>query len=109
MNLLDVFESYTFPQDLMKQGLYPYFHALESGQDTEVIIDGHPTIMLGSNNYLGLTSDKRTIAAAVDSRAAHRVDLARSRRRSRAWSIAMRPLATAEMSMVSDRMANPHV
>ena len=64
MNLLDVFESYTFPQDLMKQGLYPYFHALESGQDTEVIIDGHPTIMLGSNNYLGLTSDKRTIAAA---------------------------------------------
>ena len=50
----------------MATGLYPYFHALESGQDTEVIMDGKRVIMIGSNNYMGLTSDKRTIQAAKD-------------------------------------------
>ncbi|HWR19324.1 MAG TPA: pyridoxal phosphate-dependent aminotransferase family protein [Clostridia bacterium] len=48
----------------MESGLYPYFNALETAQDTEVVINGQKTIMLGSNNYLGLTNDKRTIAAA---------------------------------------------
>ncbi|MGI6192682.1 MAG: aminotransferase class I/II-fold pyridoxal phosphate-dependent enzyme, partial [Christensenellales bacterium] len=38
--------------------------ALETGQDTEVVMDGRNIIMLGSNNYMGLTSDPRTIAAA---------------------------------------------
>lgn len=47
-----------------QSGLYPYFHALETCQDTEVVMDGKPIIMLGSNNYMGLTSDPRTIAAA---------------------------------------------
>lgn len=45
-------------------GLYPFFHVLESGQDTEVIINGKRTIMLGSNNYLGLTADPRVKEAA---------------------------------------------
>ncbi|MEE0681849.1 MAG: aminotransferase class I/II-fold pyridoxal phosphate-dependent enzyme [Candidatus Gastranaerophilaceae bacterium] len=48
----------------MKTGLYPYFHALETAQDTEVMMEGRRTIMLGSNNYLGLTNDPRTIKAA---------------------------------------------
>ncbi|MGN1201547.1 MAG: aminotransferase class I/II-fold pyridoxal phosphate-dependent enzyme [Candidatus Caccovivens sp.] len=46
-------------------GIYPYFHALSSGQDTEVVMEGHNTIMIGSNNYLGLTSDPRVIDAGV--------------------------------------------
>ena len=50
--------------EVMELGVYPYFHALESGQDTEVMIDGKKTIMIGSNNYMGLTSDPRTIAAS---------------------------------------------
>jgi len=37
-------------------GLYPYFRPIESGQDTEVIIDGKRVLMFGSNSYLGLTS-----------------------------------------------------
>ena len=49
-----------------KTGLYPYFHALESGQDTEVVMDGHRTIMIGSNNYLGLTSHPDVIKAGVE-------------------------------------------
>ena len=64
MDLFDVFDSFTLPRDLLDAGLYPYFHALETAQDTEVTIDGHNIIMLGSNNYLGLTNDRRTIEAA---------------------------------------------
>jgi 8-amino-7-oxononanoate synthase len=37
-------------------GLYPYFRPIESGQDTEVIINGKRVLMFGSNSYLGLTN-----------------------------------------------------
>ncbi len=37
-------------------GLYPYFRPIESGQDTEVYIDGKRVLMFGSNSYLGLTN-----------------------------------------------------
>jgi len=37
-------------------GLYPYFRAIHSGQDTEVMLDGKRTLMFGSNSYLGLTN-----------------------------------------------------
>ena len=46
-------------------GIYPYFHMLESRQDTEVIMEGKRRIMLGSNNYLGLTTHPRVIEAGV--------------------------------------------
>lgn len=46
-------------------GIYPYFHELESRQDTEVMMEGKRRIMLGSNNYLGLTVHPRVIAAGV--------------------------------------------
>jgi 8-amino-7-oxononanoate synthase len=39
-----------------KRGLYPFFRPIESGQDTEVIIDGQRVLMFGSNSYLGLTN-----------------------------------------------------
>lgn len=64
---MDLFQkAYDFKDAEMarQSGLYPYFHALETGQDTEVVMDGKNIIMLGSNNYMGLTSDPRTIAAA---------------------------------------------
>ncbi len=47
-------------------GIYPYFHALESRQDTEVIMEGKRRIMLGSNNYLGLTVDPRVMEAGIE-------------------------------------------
>lgn len=53
--------------DLAKEkDIYPYFHALTTGQDTEVVMEGRKTVMIGSNNYLGLTSDSRVIAAGVE-------------------------------------------
>ena len=66
MNLIKKCGDFTEAHEVMATGLYPYFHALESGQDTEVIMDGKRVIMIGSNNYMGLTSDKRTIEAAKD-------------------------------------------
>jgi len=66
MDLFDKCYAYTLVGDAKASGLYPYFHEITSRQHSEVIMDGHRTIMLGSNNYLGLTSDDRVIKAAQD-------------------------------------------
>ena len=55
----------SFVDEVKAQGIYPYFHALESKQDTEVIMEGKRRIMLGSNNYLGLTTAPEVIEAGV--------------------------------------------
>ncbi len=65
---MDIFEKCFKPSqvDEAKQlGIYPYFHALESRQDTEVIMEGKRRIMLGSNNYLGLTTNPEIIEAGI--------------------------------------------
>ncbi|MGY0036489.1 aminotransferase class I/II-fold pyridoxal phosphate-dependent enzyme [Pedobacter sp. NJ-S-72] len=41
---------------IKEAGLYPYFRAIESAQDAEVIIEGEKVLMFGSNSYLGLTN-----------------------------------------------------
>jgi len=46
-------------------GLYPYFRTISSAQDPVVIMDGREVIMLGSNNYLGLTNHPEVKAAAA--------------------------------------------
>lgn len=51
---------------MKESGLYPYFHELATGQDTQVVMSGHDTIMIGSNNYLGLTSHPEVIKAGVE-------------------------------------------
>ena len=48
-----------------EKGIYPYFHALESRQAAEVIMESKRRIMLGSNNYLGLTSHPEVIEAGI--------------------------------------------
>ena len=48
----------------MEQGLYPFFQALESTEGTEVVMNGRKVLMLGSNNYLGLTFHPKVKAAA---------------------------------------------
>jgi 8-amino-7-oxononanoate synthase len=45
-------------------GLYPYFRTISSAQDPVVCMDGHHVVMLGSNNYLGLTSHPEVKEAA---------------------------------------------
>ena len=52
--------------EVRERGIYPYFHALESRQDTEVIMEGKRRIMLGSNNYLGLTAHPAVVEAGIE-------------------------------------------
>ncbi|MCL2200505.1 MAG: pyridoxal phosphate-dependent aminotransferase family protein, partial [Oscillospiraceae bacterium] len=66
MDLFEKCEKFTAAKEVIDAGVYPYFHALSTYQDTVVTIEGRRTIMLGSNNYMGLTCDKRVINAAVD-------------------------------------------
>ena len=48
-----------------EKGIYPYFRALETRQGPEVVMEGKRRIMLGSNNYLGLTSCPEVVEAGV--------------------------------------------
>ena len=57
---------YTLANEYRAKGIYPYFHALESRQAPEVMMEGKRRIMLGSNNYLGLTENPEIIQAGVD-------------------------------------------
>src|SRR6202162_2954068 len=47
-------------------GYYSFFRVIESAQDPEVSIAGRSLVMLGSNNYLGLTNDPRVKEAAIE-------------------------------------------
>ena len=49
-----------------EMGIYPYFKPLSETEGTEVVIDGKRLIMIGSNNYLGLTTHPRVKQAAID-------------------------------------------
>ena len=64
MDLFAKCAAYTTARECRDKGIYPYFHALESRQDTEVMMEGKRRIMLGSNNYLGLTAAPEVVAAA---------------------------------------------
>jgi 8-amino-7-oxononanoate synthase len=52
-------------EKIRRVGLYPYFRVIESGQDPVVRMNGQRVIMLGSNNYLGLTNHPEIKAAAA--------------------------------------------
>jgi 8-amino-7-oxononanoate synthase len=58
--------AYTIPQEIKKHGYYPYFSAIESAQDSEVLINGKKVLMFGSNSYLGLTNHPKIKEAAIN-------------------------------------------
>lgn len=63
---MDIFEKckrIPIADEAKAAGIYPYFHSLTSRQDTSVEMSGRHVIMLGSNNYLGLTSHSEVIEA----------------------------------------------
>ncbi len=66
---MDIFEKcyqFTRADEAKRSGYYPYFKAIQSGAGSTVMIDGKKFIMIGSNNYLGLTQDPRVLKAAKD-------------------------------------------
>ncbi len=66
MDLFKKCEDFKTVEETKQLGIYPYFHALESKQDIVVEMEGIRQIMIGSNNYLGLTGDPRVIKAGVE-------------------------------------------
>lgn len=67
--VVDVFEkcfNFHDADAIRDLGLYPYFRVISSAQDPVVTIDGHELVMLGSNNYLGLTNHPEVKAAAAE-------------------------------------------
>ncbi|HDH99891.1 MAG TPA: pyridoxal phosphate-dependent aminotransferase family protein [Firmicutes bacterium] len=66
---MDVFEKcyrYTDAKEAVRRGYYPYFTPISSTDGTEVVIRGHRLIMIGSNNYLGLTTHPKVKEAAEE-------------------------------------------
>ena len=66
MDLFEKCRKYTAAKEVMAAGFYPYFRMVQSEQSPEVIVEGKKMIMLGSNNYLGLTSHPKVKQAAID-------------------------------------------
>ena len=54
-----------YESGLKESGYYFFFRKLQSPQDSEVVVNGKRVIMIGSNNYLGLTNHPRVKEAAI--------------------------------------------
>jgi 8-amino-7-oxononanoate synthase len=66
---MDIFEAcyaYHDPDLVKAAGVYPFFRALSSSEGPVVTVGGRQLVMLGSNNYLGLTHHPDVVKAAHD-------------------------------------------
>jgi 8-amino-7-oxononanoate synthase len=66
MKLLEKCRNFTEATVARQQGWYPYFKVVESEQGPEAVVDGKKMLMLGSNNYLGLTNHPRVKEAVIN-------------------------------------------
>jgi 8-amino-7-oxononanoate synthase len=65
----DIFEKcrkFMAADNARKMGIYPFFRPLDLNDGPEAVINGRRVIMLGSNNYLGLTTHPKVREAAKD-------------------------------------------
>lgn len=65
-DLFDKAKDYTQAKEAIALGIYPYFRALSDTEGAVAHFEGRDVIMIGSNNYLGLTTDPRVRKAAQD-------------------------------------------
>jgi 8-amino-7-oxononanoate synthase len=66
MDLFDKVRNYTRVKEAKEMGIYPYFQPLQNSEGTTAWINGKEVIMIGSNNYLGLTTHPAVRQAAMD-------------------------------------------
>lgn len=65
--MMDLFEkcrNFTDAKALMGAGLYPFFRPIEASAGSSVVTHGTKRVMIGSNNYLGLTHHPKVKEAA---------------------------------------------
>jgi len=61
MSLFNKCRNFTTAREVQQAGYYPFFREISSAPDNEVVIEGEKVIMIGSNNYLGLTNHPKVI------------------------------------------------
>ncbi|MGB2895343.1 MAG: pyridoxal phosphate-dependent aminotransferase family protein [Anaerolineales bacterium] len=66
MDIFDKCREFTRARDFQAAGLYAWFLPIQNSEGTEAVFDGNRVLMLGSNNYLGLTTDPRVRDAAIE-------------------------------------------
>lgn len=64
MDILEPCYGYRESQLVKMAGIFPYFLPISSSDGPTVTVDGRSLVMLGSNNYLGLTHHPEVLAAA---------------------------------------------
>ncbi|CAG0970221.1 partial Putative 8-amino-7-oxononanoate synthase 2, partial [Anaerolineae bacterium] len=65
-DLFDKVSKFTYAREAQKIGVYPFFQPLTNSEGVTATFNGHEVIMLGSNNYLGLTTHPKVRAAAME-------------------------------------------
>jgi 8-amino-7-oxononanoate synthase len=66
MDLFEKCRNWTDAKELIESGFYPYFMPLDETEGTEVTIGDKRLVMIGSNNYLGLTTHPKVRNAAIE-------------------------------------------
>ena len=66
MDLFEKTRTFTRAKEAMEMGIYPFFQPLSDSEGTTAIFKGKEVVMIGSNNYLGLTTHPKVRAAAID-------------------------------------------
>ncbi len=65
-DLFDKARDYTEAKEAIALGIYPYFRALTNSEGAVAHFEGKEVVMIGSNNYLGLTADPRVRQASIE-------------------------------------------
>src|SRR5688572_17425380 len=66
MDLFDKVPRFTRAKEAIEAGIYPYFQPLDKSEGPVASFHGKRVIMIGSNNYLGMTTHPRVVKAAQD-------------------------------------------
>lgn len=78
-DLFDKISGFTAAKEAMEMGIYPFFRALSDSEGTTATFEDKEVVMLGSNNYLGLTTDQRVKDAAIEATRRHGTSVTGSR------------------------------